>query len=358
MLSSLLFFLPLCSITIIIIFKIYIKTSTMAIIMALGIITQGVLSNFFQSNFTKSILSDIIIYILISLWISCFFSICMAILKDQFKRLHYNDLINRFGIGTWIAASSICGITINNHFIQFESVNRFIAFLNFCLWLFYIFISIKTFYEIHRSGQEHKCHGLILLTTVSTQSVVLLLNSFNQKIPFPINLLMISIGLILYLICLLFIMRRYSMNSWSVEEDWNNTNCILHGALSISGLACLISKTSSGWFVESLWTITLIIFLIVESIEIYRLSRRFSLYGIKQGLLIYNVTQWSRIFTFAMFYTFTFLLDGHFWYIIQIKRVIISGGIWIILFLLFIEIFIGITSLLEKKSTKHIKSYL
>jgi hypothetical protein len=90
---------------------------------------------------------------------------------------------------------------------------------------------------------------------------------------------------------------------------------------------------------------------------IYRLIKRTRLYGLKKGILKYDVTQWSSIFTFAMFYTFTSLIQPHIEALVSIKDAIVHKGIWIVLTLLTIELILSLlfimrTYLLFPKETK------
>ncbi|MCM3587417.1 hypothetical protein M3182_16895 [Mesobacillus maritimus] len=347
--------LSICFILIILYFNIYIKTSTMAVIMALGIMTQGVISNFFRSSFTQSILFHYSICIILALWIAFFFSLWRSLFKAKFTSLHYLTIMNRFGIGTWVAASSICGVLINRHVSQWEQAAIVIATLNFSLWLGYMVVSTMSLYQIYRTKKEDQVHGIIFLTTVSTQSLVLLLSSFHKPIPDAIDLMMILVGLLFYFISLLFIYRRYRYNPWAIETDWKNTNCIIHGALSISGLACILSQATHPFMIETIWTSAFILFFIVESIELARLVKRIRLYGVRRGIFVYDVSQWSRIFTFAMFYTFTFFIQSQLSYILIMKKIIIHGGIWMILCLTVIELYLSITTLLKKELLRSVQ---
>jgi ABC-type thiamin/hydroxymethylpyrimidine transport system permease subunit len=52
----------------------------------------------------------------LALWLSFLFSFIMTIFKGEFKNIHYANPINRFGIGTWVAGTSICGIIVFKQF--------------------------------------------------------------------------------------------------------------------------------------------------------------------------------------------------------------------------------------------------
>lgn len=96
--------------------RLYIRTSTMAMVMAIGIVTQGVLLNYFGIQFFQHIFGKILSIINLSLWFAFILSLIIASLDGKFKDIHYTNRINRFGIGTWVAGTSISGILLGSFF--------------------------------------------------------------------------------------------------------------------------------------------------------------------------------------------------------------------------------------------------
>src|SRR5699024_3291045 len=88
-------------------------------------------------------------------------------------------------------------------------------------------------------------------------------------------------------------------------DNWANTNCIIHGALSITGLAWLTVYPQTSSFIQMFWWLTFILVIIIEIIEVVRMISRIRHYGLGHGIGIYHVSQWSRNFTFGMFFAFT-----------------------------------------------------
>jgi hypothetical protein len=86
----------------------------------------------------------------------------------------------------------------------------------------------------------------------------------------------------------------------------------------------------------------LIIFIAVEAIEIYRLFRRIKYYGYREAIFIYDATQWSRVFTFAMFYTFTYLFHTHLFIGSFVIDTILKMGVWVVIILLMIELILSL----------------
>jgi hypothetical protein len=336
--------------------KIYIKTSSMAIVMAFGITVQGVILNCFGEDFFYGNYGKLLSWITLLLWGYFSFSFFISGFNiRKFKQLHYANPVNRFGIGTWVAGTSLCGILLYEQLVKWEYVAIIISYLNLFLWFVFIIIALKGFIEIHKTNQFPKVHGILLLTTVSTQSIVILFNTIYHQVPALFDIALISFGICLYLISLFFIIKRYCRHTWTVEKDWNNTNCILHGAISITGLACIVSGAVSYSAILFLWGCAILLLLFVEALEGYRLTRRIKLYGIRKAIFTYNVTQWSRIFTFSMFYTFSILLNSHSVFISSIQHIIKIIGTWIIFSLLFFELIIYFYSFYENRKNATIK---
>lgn len=332
--------------------RILIQTSTMAVCMALGILTQGVLLHFLGTSFIKTSVAHLLLAFILALWISYWFSILSSIILGKWKELHYFNPINRFGIGTWVAATSISGILIAKHFPQIEFIAQALAFLNAALWLFYIVISVNALIMIKKTGLTNNVHGILLLTTVSTQSIILMFHTVFEKIPHLFTTGLLTVGFIFYLLSLLLILKRYTASTWSVERDWNNTNCILHGALSISGMASIVSGVANESSQLFLWISTALVFLIVEAIELYRLFRLVKNVGWRKGVGRYDVSQWSRVFTFAMFYTFTVSIPAANQAVSGIQGFVGQVGVWVILVLVFIEVIVVLQHFLQISNDK------
>jgi hypothetical protein len=306
--------------------RIYIQTSSLAIVMALGIFTQGVFHYYLGMDYFTGFTGKLLSGIVLSLWLSFILSILASIKHKKFRELHLLNPLNRFGIGTWIASSSLSGIIIHEQFSQM-AVPVVILIVNFTVWLFYIGVIIPFFIK-QNTGEVN---GIILLSTVSTQSLVLLSHAVYQSANTSIFFWFIVGGLIFYTISLLFILKRYLYTKWSVVHDWKNTNCILHGALSITGVASVSTASMPPLMIQVLWMGATLMFIFVESIEITRMVKRFRMFGFREGLWTYHVTQWSRIFTFAMYFTFTLLLEPKGIILKEALNFAAAAGIWVVI---------------------------
>ncbi|WP_261132536.1 hypothetical protein [Bacillus sp. Marseille-Q3570] len=265
-----------------------------ALIMGLGIVSLGPVHTV---NLAQE--PEIVPFLLIGLWLQ----ISMSYIKN-FNKWSFQDANHTFLHGTWVAATSVVGVSVLFYYPQEPFVSKLIAVLAAFLWAGYAVLSIYTFQKLIFSKIDlERIHGGILLTVVATQSVVIVME-WTFDLLKTAELILISIGILFYLGSIGVLIIRYARNTWTIVDDWKNTNCIVHGALSITGVAWLnIGASSSSLGIY--WLLVFIVFLIIELMELYRASQRIKHLGISQGIYVYHPSQWARIFTFGMFYYFT-----------------------------------------------------
>jgi hypothetical protein len=158
---------------------------------------------------------------------------------------------------------------------------------------------------------------------------------------------MILLGVLFYIVSFSLIARRYACEGRGVDLDrnWFNTNCIIHGAMSITGLASAVSGVVSSNLILLIWLWVIFWFVIVEIIEIIRAVKRIRLYGFADALLVYDPTQWSRNFTFGMLYAFTLNFDltrsvAADSFLQSLHTGLLDYFAWVVLVLLLAEIFV------------------
>ncbi|WP_410798136.1 TDT family transporter [Lysinibacillus telephonicus] len=301
-----------------------------AMIMAMGIFLLGAIHQF---SYIEQ-LFDLLFVIVLITWIIILVRFIRSIFIVDFLKNLWNQSIQSFGLGTWIAATSVMTILIHQHFPNVIGI-QYIVYLNCIAWLLYMLFSCLQLKKIIINRAVYDLHGVILLTTVSTQSIACLLMETIQKT----NILIIVLGIVLYLFSIVLIVIRFKCKHFSLHE-WRNTDCIIHGALSITGLAMTLSQTIEFQLLLIFWFVVFCLFIIVEIFEILRGISRVKLYGIRKAIFTYHISQWSRNFTFGMFYYFTFNLinyaEGRYELYFQTKFMYGLG--WVVLVLLIVEI--------------------
>lgn len=285
----------------------YVPVSTVdgAIVMAFGILLSGALQRF-------SILSDVAGPYLTTALLVILACLIAGYVRDAFQgtfyERHLQHPIASFATGTWVAAISVAGVTIMEMMPELRGLAVVLFAFNLLLWSGYLLLIARNYWTFLRRGELFAgAHGVLLLACVSTQSIVVAGSSvFGDPFPVTASRVLIGLGLALYAIGAIIIVWRYlRFRPWNLAEHWTNTNCILHGALSITGLACAVSGAAAPSRIVAIWFAVFVLFLLVEGLELLRAIQRVRWYGWKQGLFTYANTQWARNFTFGMWLAFT-----------------------------------------------------
>jgi hypothetical protein len=284
---------------------------------------------------------------LLIIWVYIAVALVASHFKGTFRR-HVQDTIGCFAIGTWVAATAVLGRMINTALPEWRGVALALGAAMLVVWLAYLVLVSRGFWEVITGPLDLRLRvtGRILLSTVSTQSVLLLgISLFPGQIPGWLSAGIIALGYAFYALGFVLICRRYLRQAGlRLTDDWDNTNCILHGAMSITGLAAVQSNVVPGVVIIGTWLWVLVMFLIVETIELARAAARLRAYGWRRGLLTYDVSQWARNFTFGMFYTFTLQMYSAGYRAFEpswlgaSQGVVISWGHYVVLLFLLIEV--------------------
>ncbi|SES66639.1 hypothetical protein SAMN05216389_101318 [Oceanobacillus limi] len=279
-----------------------------AIVMAIGIFLYGSIEAF---PFLHDVLGKLLVVFLFIVGFFIYQSLFKQFMEKQEFLLLLNNPVNFFVMGTWVAGISVCCNVTMKYFPNLDPIIHCIALGNTILFFIFLFGAIQSLYRIWKNLNQHSPNGVLLLSTVATQSILIMWMEL-VALPDPLIHFVIIVGVIFYTVSLFFIGYRYfKRNDWTLIKDWTNTNCIIHGALSITGLAMVLAQLTSAPFIMFYWLTVLTILIGVEMIEIIRAYFRVRHIGWKNGLFTYHITQWSRNFTFGMFYAFTMVMHAN-----------------------------------------------
>jgi len=313
------------------------KFSTLSgsIVMAIGIFSLDTLQ---QLPFVNPFISQLISVELFVIWLYLVQFYINSYLSGSFNT-YIKSLSNQFGIGTWVAGCSVLGILLITEMPSWYIIIWTVALLAFVIWLFYLKIILVNLMRIVKK-QKQIHTGIILLSTVSTQSIVLLFDALSiLRIPVLINQTLIICGYLFYIIGMLIIARHYlSIKLKRVILSWSSSNSIIHGALSITGLASTLTRVMSEHIIVYTWLLATCFFILVETISLIKLSYRIKLTGWKQGVFIYDLSQWSRIFTYGMYYAFTLSIVNHHLFDHFVAGMIAQYGQYVVFLLLLFEV--------------------
>ncbi|MFS0880152.1 hypothetical protein [Metabacillus niabensis] len=314
-----------------------IDVSSGSIVMAIGIFLIGAIQQF---SFLNQHLSTVLTFSLLCFWFMLVLTFFLSVWREAYRQYLTKHPITFFGVGTWIASTSVI---VNLFVLRFPSsllAIKGLLILNLVLWSFFIVFCMKQLKTIIKNGHIFETHGAILLSTVSTQSIAILM--INTDSPFSHTSLIdgfILIGIMFYIISIILLIMRFSIKFRNIHE-WKNTDCIIHGAVSITGLSMTLSGHFSSFSLSMIWYAAFSLFVFVEFIEVIRGVKRIKDYGLKKGIFTYHVSQWSRNFTFGMFYLFTLrLLENYSTEnTLLFQKLVLYPLGWIVLLLLLIQI--------------------
>lgn len=335
------------------------STGDGAIIMAAGIMLIGALKKF---PFLAKVIGPylVLVLLLLVLWLSSDY--ILDFLKGSFYIRHLQHPINSFSVGTWVAALSVTALSIITWLPAVKPLARFLFTLNCFLGVAYLSLLFRNYsYVFQKPGIIRKANGVVLLGCVASQSIVIAGNNLWVKFPSLVSLCLIILGILLYIGGILIIAGRYQYEKHEkILKNWPNTNTIIHGAISITGLATATSFPAYINLITSIWIFSFILLVCIEVTELRRAFLLIKMKGLKEGILTYQTTQWSRNFTIGMFFTFTaklklngsFLRQNDFFH--KVHHFIMSWGRYAVIVLFLIEL--GIAFIQHINSNKKLIS--
>ena len=305
-------------------------------VMALGIFVEAALRALpGGSGLTRPLAAAALL-----LWLAVALLLARSLARDGFAT-HSAPALRSFGIGSWVAATALMVSMATLLWPGAAWLADFFAVLAGLLWLAFMPLALVNLVRL--AAPPPRADGSVLLATVATQALALVLLDRFSEDPAAVRsavALLLLLGSGCYLAGVFLVLWRYASRGWRLATDWTNGNCILHGALSISGLAAVTSGLVATSSLLLFWRADLAIFLLVEVIELARAVARLRAFGLRRGLLRHHTSQWARNFTFGMLYAFsqalaTRLGSGatH-----PPLRLVLVAAPWVVLLLLLVEL--------------------
>ena len=328
-----------------------IEPASGAIIMANGIFLMGAVEAF---PLLDILLGKYLAFILLIVWMVIYIKLSIQFFRRDFLIPYLRHPVDSFTIGTWIAGVSVLCNVLLRYFPEILIMTQAIALLNTVLWLFFLVNCFHNFKRLIGKELEYGVHGVVLLSTVGTQSIIILLNNAFFQFPSYFIIGIIVLGLLFYILGIIQMIKGYLIRqNWTLADNWANTNCIIHGALSITGLAIVTTGMFTSLSISIFWLVVFLLVILIESTEVVRAISRIRLYGWNEGIFHYHITQWSRNFTFGMFYAFTIVFHNHMAYSIPNSLYTFQVGVlsiwaWVVLVALIIQIILYVKASIEK----------
>lgn len=256
------------------------------------------------------------------------------------------DPVEALAVGTWVAGTAVSAELLLRTLPFLHVPALALGAIALGLWLWYLGLAWAGLRAV-AGPASGAATGVVLLPAVATQSLLLLGHALvGQRLPHAPALALIALGYGLYAVGAVLILRRYLRQPhWRLAGDWDDTNCIVHGALSISGLAGTVTGVLPTGAVLATWVAAAVLFVVVEGLEFARMAQRLRRLGLRRAVLVYDVPQWARNFTVGMFYAFCVALQADAparaaLATLGLDRLLawlVAGGAWVVLLLLIVE---------------------
>jgi hypothetical protein len=324
-----------------------------AVVMAVGIFGLAALQ---QMPSAKAMLTQPLAIALLVVWGLLAVAYAASYLTGTFREYTRRPL-GGFAIGCWVAGTAVVLQLILKGVPEWRPLSLALGLLAFALWLWFLKVIAAELRAVTRLGSRDLVPGVVLLSTVSTQSLVIAaLDLFPNWRWLPLAEGSIAFGMTMYVAGVaLMAWSHIRARGWTLADDWDNTNCILHGAMSITGLAVVDWGIAPPLVAVGLWLYVFAVFIAVEAVEIARLLTRVRAYGWRRGAFSYRVSQWSRNFTFGMFFAFTLAfshriaLPADLSWVRVLQEPVLTLGPYLVLALLLIELGLFVESSLDRR---------
>lgn len=271
-------------------------------------------------------------------------ALCFALWRQDDERKDDDPAMARVAVGTWIAGTAVTAALVAVAVPGWTLLAALLVCVALALWPWYLRLVAAAVRQVVRDARQ-RVSGSILLVTVATQSTALLCAVFTRPPVLPgLMVALVAVGAAFYLAGAALIARAWlSAPRWRLDEDWDNGNCILHGAVSITGLAAVLSSAVPAPACLALWLFAAAMFGMIESVELARLALRLRRHGWRRGVLCYDTSQWARNFTFGMFYDLTRTYLATFGAssiaaVAALQHWVAAGGPYVVLVLLLVEL--------------------
>jgi hypothetical protein len=132
---------------------------------------------------------------------------------------------------------------------------------------------------------------------------------FHENISLLFYQDMIYLGCIFYVIGILFILYQYfilykhKMRS-SIHRHTRKFQSFIYSALSITGIAMIVSQSFSDEVVRGLWLLQLVLAFLIELLTLCHFVREIITKGLRQTLFTYDSSFWPHLFSLCAFYAF------------------------------------------------------
>lgn len=224
----------------------YSATSAFAIVMVIGIFADFSLP---QLPFYTPLLARLITLEVLVIWCFLAWSCLVAALNRHF-RMHIAHPLRRFAIGTWVAGTAVLSALATHALPQALWLDKTLALVAVAVYLPYVAIFVQGYYQLLKHPLKQNSNGVILLATVSTQSIVIALRTaFGGGFPVDVAIGMVAFDMtFLCSVLVLIALHYHAEGSWLLAVEWKTPTASCTAPYPSPVLPWCLPRTSTPTF--------------------------------------------------------------------------------------------------------------
>ncbi|WP_344342070.1 hypothetical protein, partial [Streptomyces rhizosphaericus] len=167
-----------------------INPATATFVMAIGIFLFSAVDAFSVQEIFSNTLT--IAYLVCGIGIYAL--LILQIFRRGFLLPFLKNPVNSFVTGSWIAGiATLCDVALK-YFPLFGTLVQIVILLTSILWGGFVILYLYQFRQLYKNYQTYTIHGVILLSTVATQSIVIAWLQVFPLVPKHVIVGMIGLG--------------------------------------------------------------------------------------------------------------------------------------------------------------------
>lgn len=292
--------------------------------------------------------------IILVVWIYILFMYASATLLDGQA---YDVRHNLFDLGYWVSGTSLMVVLLDEAEQSLHGIIVFLGLVSIASYVCYSLLLSLWLFKLHNKRFHIHANGMLFLFSISTLSILLLLQEVTTKLPVYVTHFFIFFGVMTYIVALMLVIyHRLCAHRQHLMVAWSNASVLDYGALGLLGVCLIQSSLYPLWMIVGLWWCTIIMMVLTEVTilwnTILHMRHRGFFHAIEQRSYMF----WLRIFSLSLFYNFAleyYKLDyGSGWLV----GVVVHYGHYFITILLVIQLARIFTYLLRKRIYEEVKS--
>lgn len=232
----------------------------------------------------------------IVLWVYGSFSL----LQDFFLKETGVKPSERSGLSAWIVGTSLTCIMVGRINPLLHGAILLLVIFAVLLWFKYAFMVCYALVGYIRNKFQEYVSPSLLLGSAATASIAwVLFFVFQDKFSNKIYETFIVLSCLLYVfISLMMLGNFYRRNVQNLLVNWSAENSLVFGVSSFIGLTSLVTQAAPDSFIDVAWFWSAIFCALMTLFELFHVFLR-------QKVWVYDVKHWLRIFSYSIFYVFT-----------------------------------------------------